>query len=93
MDLSAGQQKALFAVVVVVLAGLGIYLIAPHNSKQPPPGRSAAPSSPPQAAGSPTVLDKARQIAKEKIASVQPRLDEATARKMDDLVKKFAATI
>jgi hypothetical protein len=54
MDLSAGQQKALFAVVVVVLAGLGIYLIAPHNSKQPTPGRSAAPSSPTQAAGSPS---------------------------------------
>ncbi len=46
-----------------------------------------------QAAGAPTVLDKARQIAKEKIASVQPRLDEGTARKMDDLVKKFAATV
>ncbi len=55
MDLSAGQQKALFAVVVVVLAGLGIYLIAPHGSKQPTPGRSAsaAPSSPAPAAGSP----------------------------------------
>ena len=39
MDLSAGQQKALFAVVVVVLAGLGIYLIAPHGSKQPAPAR------------------------------------------------------
>ena len=46
-----------------------------------------------QAAGSPTVVDKARQIAKEKIASVQPRLDDATARKMDELVKKYAATV
>jgi hypothetical protein len=56
MDLSAGQQKALFAVVVVILAGLGIYLIAPHGSKQPAPGRSpsASPSSPAQAAGSPS---------------------------------------
>jgi len=31
MDLSAGQQKALFAVVVVALAGLGIYLLAPGS--------------------------------------------------------------
>ena len=56
MDLSPGQQKALFAVVVVILAGLGIYLIAPHGSKHPAPGRSpsAAPSSPAQAAGSPS---------------------------------------
>jgi hypothetical protein len=56
MDLSAGQQKALFAVVVVVLAGLGIYLIAPHGGKQPAPGRSpsAAPSAPAQAVGSPS---------------------------------------
>jgi hypothetical protein len=58
MDLSAGQQKALFAVVVVVLAGLGIYLIAPHGSKHPAPGQSpsAAPSSAAQAVGSPSAV-------------------------------------
>ncbi len=55
MDLSGGQQKALFAVVVVFLAGLGIYLIAPGGSKQPAPARSPAPpSSPAQAGGSPS---------------------------------------
>ncbi|HYZ55295.1 MAG TPA: hypothetical protein VE733_17585 [Streptosporangiaceae bacterium] len=32
MDLSPGQQKALFVVVVVALAGLGIYLLAPHGN-------------------------------------------------------------
>ncbi len=33
MELSPGQQKAVFAVVVVVLAGLGIWLLAsPHGS-------------------------------------------------------------
>jgi hypothetical protein len=52
MDLSAGQQKALFAVVVVVLAGLGIYLIASPGSKHPAP--AASPSAPAQAAGSPS---------------------------------------
>ena len=56
MDLSPGQQKAVFAVVVVVLAGLGIYLIAPHGSKQPSASKSpsAPASSPAQAAGSPS---------------------------------------
>ena len=54
MDLSPGQQKAVFAVVVVVLAGLGIYLLAtPHGSKQPS-ASSASPSTPAQAAGSPS---------------------------------------
>jgi hypothetical protein len=56
MDLSPGQQKAVFAVVVVVLAGLGIYLIAPHGSNQPSASKSpsATPSTPAQAAGSPS---------------------------------------
>jgi hypothetical protein len=57
MNLSPGQQKAVFAVVVVVLAGLGIYLLAtPHGSKQQSASKSpsAAPSSPAQAAGSPS---------------------------------------
>ncbi len=56
MDLSPGQQKAVFAVVVVVLAGLGIYLLAtPHGSKQPSASKSSAsPSTPAQVAGSPS---------------------------------------
>jgi hypothetical protein len=59
MELSPGQQKALFAVVVVVLAGLGIWLLAsPHGSKQPSASGSkspsAAPSTPAQATGSPS---------------------------------------
>jgi hypothetical protein len=58
MDLSAGQQKALFAVVVVVLAGLGAYLIASPGGKHSPtaPSPSVAPSAPAQAAGSPSAV-------------------------------------
>ena len=57
MDLSPGQQKAVFAVVVVVLAGLGIYLLAtPHGGKSPSASKSpsAAPSTPAAAGGSPS---------------------------------------
>ncbi len=59
MELSPGQQKAVFAVVVVVLAGLGIWLLAsPHDSKQPSASGSKSPSAasstPAQAAGSPS---------------------------------------
>lgn len=53
MDLSGGQQKALFAVVVVALAGLGIYLIAPHSSPHPAASVSPPPA-PTAAAGSPS---------------------------------------
>jgi len=57
MELSPGQQKAVFAVVVVVLAGLGIYLLAtPHGSKTPSASKSpsASPSAPAPAGGSPS---------------------------------------
>lgn len=61
MDLSPGQQKAVFGVVVVVLVGLGIWLLAsPHGSQQPSAAKSptASPSTsasaPAQAAGSPS---------------------------------------
>jgi hypothetical protein len=57
MDLSPGQQKAVFAVVVVVLAGLGIYLLAtPHGGKTPSASTSpsASPSAPAPAGGSPS---------------------------------------
>ena len=55
MDLSAGQQKALFAVVVVVLAGLGAYLIAsPGKHPATAPSPSVTPSTPAQAAGPPS---------------------------------------
>jgi len=55
MDLPAGQQKALFAVVVVVLAGLGVFLLAPHGSHpHASPSASARPSAPAAAGGSPS---------------------------------------
>ena len=51
MDLSPGQQKAVFALVVVVLAALGYWLIVPkmshsHAQAQPSPNPSATQSVP-----------------------------------------------
>lgn len=71
MDLSPGQQKAVFAVVVVVLAGLGIYLLAtPHGSKQPPAAKaSASPSTPAQAGGSPSAASPSAPAAPQPSAS------------------------
>jgi len=57
MELSTGQQRALFVVVVILLAGLGIYLIGPARHHGPsaaatPPASTsaaAATSAPPSA--------------------------------------------
>ena len=51
MDLSPGQQKAVFALVVVVLAALGYWLIVPrvshsHAQAQPSPTPSPTASVP-----------------------------------------------
>ena len=60
MDLSPGQQKAVFALVVVVLAALGYWLIVPRVSHsraeaQPSPNPSATQSVPsPPASAPPT---------------------------------------
>ena len=43
MELSTGQQRLLFAVVVLLLAGLGIYLIGPGTHR----GAGASPSTSP----------------------------------------------
>ena len=58
MDLSPGQQKAVFALVVVVLAALGYWLIVPRVSHsnaqaQPSPNPSATQSVPSPLASSP----------------------------------------
>ena len=48
MDLSPGQQKAVFAVVVVVLAALGYWLLLPrvtHSHGQARPAASPAPTA------------------------------------------------
>ena len=58
MDLSPGQQKAVFALVVVVLAALGYWLVLPkvsHSSAQAQPTRTpspaeSVPSAPPTSA-------------------------------------------
>ena len=60
MDLSPGQQKAVFALVVVVLAALGYWLVLPkisHSSAQAQPARTpspteSVPSPPPTSTGS-----------------------------------------
>jgi hypothetical protein len=60
VDLSPGQQKAVFALVVVVLAALGYWLVLPrvsHSSAQAQPTATpspteSAPSPPPASAGS-----------------------------------------
>jgi hypothetical protein len=56
MELSTGQQRALFVVVVILLAGLGVYLLGPASHH----GASAAPApshtaSTPTASAPPTV--------------------------------------
>ncbi|HWG00916.1 MAG TPA: hypothetical protein VG164_03575 [Trebonia sp.] len=45
MELSSGQQRALFVAIVVVLGGLGIYLIGPggHHGASASPGQSPSP--------------------------------------------------
>ncbi len=53
MDLSPGQQKAVFALVVVVLAALGYWLILPkvshsHGQASPTPSAAAPASAPSQ---------------------------------------------
>jgi hypothetical protein len=62
VDLSPGQKKAVFALVVVVLAALGYWLILPkasHSSAQPQPARTPSPTesvpSPPPGTASSTV--------------------------------------
>ena len=55
MELSTGQQRALFAVLVLLLAGIGIYLLGPGRSH----GSGASPAatvSPAAATSSPTPL-------------------------------------
>ncbi len=61
MNLSPGQQKAVFVLVVVVLAALGYWLVLPkvsHSSAQAQPARTpsateSVPSPPPTSTGSP----------------------------------------
>ena len=56
MDLTAGQRKAIFGLIVVVLAGLGVYMFVPGargggrppaQSPSPRPPRAAATVAPP----------------------------------------------
>jgi hypothetical protein len=61
VDLSPGQQKAVFALVVVVLAALGYWLIVPrvshsHGQAQPTPTPSAAGSVPSAPASPPPTV-------------------------------------
>jgi hypothetical protein len=63
MDLSPGQQKAAFALIVVVLAGLGYWLVVPaltHSHGHP------------QAAASPTATSTAPSVAPTPTTSAAP---------------------
>jgi hypothetical protein len=57
MELSSGQQRLLFVVVVLALAGLGIFLLGPSlhhkTAAAPTPSPSSAAASPPAASSSP----------------------------------------
>jgi hypothetical protein len=55
MQLSTGQQRALFAVLVVLLAGIGIYLLGPGRSHAAGPAPAAS-VSPAVATSSPSPL-------------------------------------
>lgn len=55
MDLSPGQQKAVFAVVVVVLAALGYWLIAPRMSHSNAQAKPTPTPTPTQSVPSPAV--------------------------------------
>ena len=60
MDLSPGQQKAVFALVVVVLAALGYWLILPKITHSHGPAQAAASTTP-----TPTVSVPASQLPQE----------------------------
>jgi hypothetical protein len=49
MEMSSGQQRLLFVVVVLLLAGLGIYLVGPATHH----GAAAAPTTPPPSSAPP----------------------------------------
>ncbi len=49
MDLNPGQQKLAFAVIVVILAGLGVYLLLPDTTAAP---NAATPTATPTAVSS-----------------------------------------
>jgi hypothetical protein len=73
MDLSAGQRKAVFALIVVILVGLGVYMFvpgargtapaaSPSPSRHSPAAPAALPATPtaspvPVAAGTPSAPD------------------------------------
>ncbi|HSZ38903.1 MAG TPA: hypothetical protein VK817_03000 [Trebonia sp.] len=57
MNLSSGQQRALFIAIVVVLAGLGIYLIGPGgHSSSGSSGATASPSATAAASDTPPAI-------------------------------------
>jgi hypothetical protein len=61
MELSTGQQRLLFAVVVLLLAGLGIYLLGPgtHHGAGASPAQSASSSPTVTATSPPTTVPPA----------------------------------
>jgi len=64
MELSAGQRKAVFGLIVVVLAGLGVYMFVPaaRGGSPPAPSHRPAPARPAAAAASPTPSPSPSQV-------------------------------
>lgn len=59
MELSTGQQRLLFAVVVLLLAGLGIYLIGPGTHRGAGASPTTSPSSTPATSSPSTAVPPA----------------------------------
>jgi hypothetical protein len=63
MDLSPGQRKAAFAVIVAALAGLAVFLLVPGSpSAGTRPGPQGPPGRPPASAAAPTPASSAAAI-------------------------------
>ncbi len=61
MELNPRQQKLAFAVIVVILAGLGVYLLLPQATGSPHAAASASPTPAPTAAEVTPVVPTASQ--------------------------------
>lgn len=61
MELSSGQQRLLFAVIVLALAGLGVYLVGPgfRHGAAASPSASATPAGPAPAASTAPAIQPA----------------------------------
>jgi hypothetical protein len=69
MDLTASQRKAVFGLIVVVLAGLGVYLFVPAARGS---GAAASPPSPRRSAAAPAASPAAPTASPVPVAAGTP---------------------